>query len=184
MARSPYFEAKINRWCDEKRELVIDDCDIPTFNIIVDYIYGGALPASLKPIGYNRPLTGRLFPQTRKEVLNQVRAAAIKKDEGLWKLLKVSDKLQMMDLRKEIEELLVKTVDNWPPRFTPSMRFLKMAERYDCERLLMVCARKTTVRSNLLQKNFCAELIKDLPKFTAALLVAFREQATPTYPPL
>ena len=61
---------------------------------------------------------------------------------------------------------------------------LKVAERYDCERLLMVCARKITVNSNLLEKNFCAELIKDLPKFTAALLVAFREQATPTYPPL
>ena len=185
MARSPYFEAKINRWCDEKKELVIDDCDIPTFNIIVDYIYGGALPASLKPIAYNRPLTGRIFPQTRKEVLNQVRAAAIKKDEGLWKLLKVSDKLQMMDLKKEIEEVLIETVDNWPPGSSmPCMRFLKVAERYDCERLLMVCARKTTVKSKLLQKNVCAELIKEVPKFTAALLVAFREQATQTYPPL
>ena len=184
MARSPYFEAKINRWCDGKKELVIDDCDIPTFNIIVDYMYGGAIPGSLEPIGYNRLVNGRILLQTREEVLNYLRAAASKKVEGLSKLLKVSDKLQMMDLKKEIEELLIKTVDNWPPRFTPSMRFLKMAERYDCERLLMVCARKTTVRSNLLQKNFCAELIKDLPKFTAALLVAFREQATPTYPPL
>ena len=47
----------------------------------------------------------------------------------------------------------------------------------------MVCARKTIKKSNLLHKNFCAELVKDVPKFTAALLVAFREQATPTYPP-
>ena len=41
MARSPYFEAKVNRWCDKKRELVIDDCDLNTFNTIVDYMYGG-----------------------------------------------------------------------------------------------------------------------------------------------
>ena len=94
------------------------------------------------------------------------------------------NKLRMMDLKKEIEELLIKIVDNWPPGFVPTMGLLKAAECYDCERLLMVCARKTTVDSSLLQKNFCAELIKDLPKFTAALLVAFREQATPTYPPL
>ena len=120
----------------------------------------------------------------KKEFLRQFCAASIKKYEKLWKLLKVSDKLQMMDLKKEIEELLIKTVDNWAPGSVSSMWFLKEAERYDCERLLMVCARKTTVKSDLLQKNFCAELIKDLPKFTAALLVAFREQATPTYPPL
>ena len=148
MARSPYFEAKINRWCDGKRELVIDDCDLDTFNIIVDYMYGGAIPGSLKPIAFNRLMNGRIS-QTRKEVLNQVRAAV----EGLWKLLKVSDKLQMMDLKKEIEELLIRTVDNWPSGCVPSMRFLKLAERYDCERLLMVCARKTIKKSNLLHKE-------------------------------
>ena len=180
MARSPYFEAKINRWCDEKRELVIDDCDVDTFNIIVDYMYGGAILGSLKPTAYNR--LGRIFPQTREEVSNRLRAAAVKRD-GLMKLLRVSEKLQMMDLKKEIEELLIRTVDNWPSGCVPSMRFLKLAERYDCERLLMVCARKTIKKSNLLHKNFCAELVKDVPKFTAALLVAFREQATPTYPP-
>ena len=81
---------------------------------------------------------------------------------------------------KEVEELVIETVDNWPPGF----ELVEVAERYDCERLLMVCARKSTMNSNLLKKNVCAELIKDFPKFTAALLVAFREQATPTYPPL
>ena len=40
MARSPYMEAKVNRWSKEKRELVIDDCDVTSFNIIVDYMYG------------------------------------------------------------------------------------------------------------------------------------------------
>ena len=68
MARSPYFEAKINRWCDEKKELVVDDCDIPTFNIIVDYMYGGAIPGSLKPIAFNRLKNGSCRRQGRKSV--------------------------------------------------------------------------------------------------------------------
>ena len=37
MARSPFFEAKINRWTREKRELVIEDCDLFTLAIIVNY---------------------------------------------------------------------------------------------------------------------------------------------------
>ena len=44
MARSPYIEAKVNRWCKEKKELVIDDCDPVTFDIIVDYMYGSPIP--------------------------------------------------------------------------------------------------------------------------------------------
>ena len=38
MARSPYLEAKVHRWCLEKRELIIEDCDPVTFNIIVNYM--------------------------------------------------------------------------------------------------------------------------------------------------
>ena len=45
MARYPYFEAKMNRWCDKRRELVIDNCDLITFNTTVDYMYGGASPS-------------------------------------------------------------------------------------------------------------------------------------------
>ena len=47
MARSPYLEAKVNRWCKEKKELVIDDCDLDTFKIIVDYMYGAGIPESV-----------------------------------------------------------------------------------------------------------------------------------------
>ena len=52
MARSPFFEAKVNRWCDE-RELVIDDCDLDTFDIIVGYMYGLAIPGYLVPAPKN-----------------------------------------------------------------------------------------------------------------------------------
>ena len=47
MARSPYLEAEVNRWCKEKKELVIEDCDLVTFNVIVDYMYGVAIPDSV-----------------------------------------------------------------------------------------------------------------------------------------
>ena len=40
MARSPFFEAKINQWTQEKREMVIEDCDLFTLTIIVNYMYG------------------------------------------------------------------------------------------------------------------------------------------------
>ena len=46
MARSGYMEAKVNRW-SEVKELVIEDCDPATFNLIVDYMYGIALPESM-----------------------------------------------------------------------------------------------------------------------------------------
>merc|ERR1719341_3001147 len=46
MARSPYIEAKVSRWCKEKKELVIDDCDPVTLDIIVDYMYGCPIPDS------------------------------------------------------------------------------------------------------------------------------------------
>ena len=45
MARSPFFEAKINRWTAEKWEMVIEDCDLATPNIIVDYMYGINIPS-------------------------------------------------------------------------------------------------------------------------------------------
>ena len=48
MARSPYLEAQVNRWCKEKKELVIENCDLVTFNVIVDYMYGIAIPDSVR----------------------------------------------------------------------------------------------------------------------------------------
>ena len=47
MARSPYLEAKVNRWSEDKKELVIEDCDPVTFNILVDYMYGMKIPKSV-----------------------------------------------------------------------------------------------------------------------------------------
>ena len=165
MARSPYFEAKVNRWCDKKRELVIDDCDLNTFNIIVDYMYGGAIPPHLAPIveGADIPL----IP------INEQNMTASGKFERLSNLLRMADKLQMIDLKKEAEEFLIKTLNfcNFPVS-----HFVTLAEDFDCERLLMHCARRTMLTPSLLEIDFCANLIKEMPKFTASLLVALRER--------
>ena len=80
MARSPFFEAKINRWT-EKREVVIEDCDLVTFDIIVNYTYGINIPS---------------WP-----ALNCKR---------LTKILEVSDRFQMIDIKAELEVLIIKTL--------------------------------------------------------------------------
>ena len=82
MARSPFFEAKINRWMgEEKREMVLEDCDLFTFDIIVNFMYGIDIPPNMK---YN---SGKLR-----------------------NLLKVSDRFQMSDLKAELEVLICKTL--------------------------------------------------------------------------
>ena len=162
MARSPYFEAKVNRWCDKKRELVIEDCDLNTFNTIVAYTYCGAIPPHLAPI-----------VDVADIPMNEQNMTAAGKFERLSNLLRMADKLQMIDLKKEAEEFLIKTLNfcNFPVS-----HFVTLAEDFDCERLLMHCARRTMSTPSLLEIDFCANLIKEMPKFTASLLVALRER--------
>ena len=38
IARSPFFEAKVERWCNENREVVIEGCDPEALNIVLDYM--------------------------------------------------------------------------------------------------------------------------------------------------
>ena len=177
MARSPYFEAKVNRWCDEKRELVIDDCDLDTFEIIVGYMYGLAIPGYLVPAPNNHPETV-IPPQLAQLIEKELNTAANKKVERLSKLLKMSDKLQMIDLKEETEELLVESLECCT---LPISHFITLAEDFDCEKLLLVCAEKTTSNTSLYLTSFGAKLVKDKPKFAASLLVVFREQGSPTF---
>jgi len=107
----------------------------------------------------------------------ELNTAANKKVEKLSKLLKMSDKLQMIDLKEEAEELLVESLECCT---MPISHFITLAEDFDCEKLLLVCAKKTTSNTSLYLTSFCAKLVKDEPKFAASLLVAFREQGSPT----
>ena len=158
MARTPYFEAKVNRWCDKERELVIDDCDLNTFNTIVDYMYGGALPPHLAPI-----------VDVTDMPMNEQNMTPSGKFERLSNLLRMADKLQLIDLKKETEEFLIDTLNFC--NFSVS-HFVTLVEDFNCERLLMLCARRTMSTPSLLEIDFRANLIMEMPKFTASLLVA------------
>ena len=34
-----FFGAKLKRWSDEKREIVLDECDLEVLDIVVDYMW-------------------------------------------------------------------------------------------------------------------------------------------------
>ena len=40
LIRSEFFEAKIARWSDEKREIVLDGCDPEALGLVVGFMYG------------------------------------------------------------------------------------------------------------------------------------------------
>ena len=43
--RSPsFFGAKLKRWCDDKREIVLENCDPEVLDIVVNYMYGIEIP--------------------------------------------------------------------------------------------------------------------------------------------
>jgi len=44
VSRSPFFKAKVERWTNEKKEIVLDDCDPDVLAVVVDYMYGIDLP--------------------------------------------------------------------------------------------------------------------------------------------
>ena len=121
MARSGYMEAKVNRW-SEVKELVIEDCDPATFNLIVDYMYGIALPESM------------LSSSNDEEGMRQDL-------EKMEKLLEMSDRLLMEDLKGEVEKMIIKT---WETKIIAVEQFvevIKLAENFDFSKLLSVCAK-------------------------------------------
>ena len=160
MARSPYLEAEVNRWCKEKKELVIEDCELATFNIIVDYMYGIAIPDSVQI---------NATAKNRKVELKQ----NIKR---LVKLLEVSDRLLMVDLKDEVEGLLLKEVERPMPR-SLFFRIVNLAEDLSCDKLLAACAKNMTslMRGSTLDQGilprFCTQIVQANPKFAAALLM-------------
>ena len=172
MARSPYLEAKVNRWCKEKKELVIDDCDPNTFTIIVDYMYGVAIPESLA---------------ISASSLNDFKDAdtmvsfCIDKLERVGKLLQMSDKLLIADLKRDVEEMLIKMLNGFDKSgvlYGGMMILLaQMAEDYDCEKLLLAVARRWCTHDIMkrMLKDQNDDWFKTKPQLMAALLKAFAE---------
>ena len=121
MARSGYMEAKVNRW-SEVKELVIEDCDPATFNLIVDYMYGIALPESM------------LSSSNDEEGIRQDL-------EKMKKLLEMSDRLLMVDLKEEVEKMIIKTFETKINDVEQCVEVIKLAENFDLSKLLRVCAK-------------------------------------------
>ena len=174
MARSPYLEAKVNRWCKDKRELVIEDCDLVTFNIIVDYMYGIAIPDSvLIKVAANTDEDSS--PPSAKNRKVDLRLNI----EKLMKLLEMSDRLLMVDLKDEVEELLIEAVDGPIRNAGEFIRLRKLAEILSCDKLLAACAKKMASRlrgsksiDQGILHSFYTRVVEKNPKFAAALLMA------------
>ena len=156
MARSGYMEAKVNRW-SEVKELVIEDCDPATFNLIVDYMYGIALPESM------------LSSSNDEEGIRQDL-------EKMKKLLEMSDRLLMEDLKGEVEKMIIKT---WETKIIAVEQFvevIKLAENFDLSKLLRVCAKafKRHVKEEDVNKlrDIFKLYARTSPSFAAELLVA------------
>ena len=173
MARSPYLEAKVNRWCKEKKELVIDDCDPNTFTIIVDYMYGVAIPESLA-ISASDYSSSSL--NDFKDADTMV-SFCIDKLERVGKLLQMSDKLLIADLKRDVEEMLIKILNGFDKSGWIMILLAQMAEDYDCEKLLLAVARRWVTHDFMkrMLKDQNNDWLKTKPQFMAALLKAFAE---------
>ena len=174
MARSPYLEANVNRWCKDKKQLVIDDCDPNTFTIIVDYMYGVAIPESLA-------ISASDYSSSSLNDFKDADAIVLffsEKLERVRKLLQMSDKLLIADLKRDVEEMLINGFDKSGVLFGGMMILLaQMAEDYDCEKLLLAVARRWVTHDFMkrMLKDQSDDWFKTKPQLMAALLKAFAE---------
>ena len=151
----------MNRW-SEVKELAIEDCDPATFNLIVDYMYGIALPESM------------LSSSNDEEGIRQDL-------EKMEKLLEMSDRLLMVDLKEEVEKMIIKTFETKINDVEQCVEVIKLAENFDLSKLLRVCAKATSSALKRLSEYYSdVNKLRDIfklyartsPSFAAELLVA------------
>ena len=104
MARSPYL---VNRWSEEKKKLEIEDCDVITLEIIVEYMYGIAISDSVLI-----NTTASTDEDSSSTPAKKLKVDLMPKIKKLVNLLEVSDKLLMADLKDEVEGLLIKAIES------------------------------------------------------------------------
>jgi len=192
MARSPYLEAKVKRWSEEKnKELEIEDCDPTTFEIIVDYMYGIAIPDSVL-INTNANTDEDSSPTPAK----MLKAGLMQKIKELVNLLEMSDRLLMVDLKDEVEGLLIKTMDGWigldrlyfqggtwgSQAIHQLSDVVELADKLSCDKLLAACAKVWgACMREIADLGFAdqgrltrisTDVVEKTPKFAAKLLVA------------
>jgi len=200
MARSPFLRAKVERWSDEKREIVIEDCDPEILAVVVDYMYGIDLPRlvgyeapSAKPVGiyfWNCSICKALkFPDmmcTCGKVKDGFEAPSDDEDieealaqstawtkanqmdcHRLGKVLEVTERFLMADLKAEIEKLSISIIskDN-------IKELCGRADKFGCKKLARACA------DFMVKNGICldGEEVKQMPDVTAACLEASKKE--------
>ena len=173
-----------HRWCNEKKELVIDDFDLDTFNIIVDYMYGAGIPGSVMtssplPVPTDGKGRKRGWEVLRSDIFTDT--ASLYSPGKLGKLLKMSDLLMMVDLKGEVAELMIKSLND-NNGLTPRRKvqlYGRLADQLNYEKLLLACARfmcrHPTLKARFADLDRWVAFTKQSPKFAAALLVAYGE---------
>merc|ERR1712062_881724 len=168
----------------EKKELVIDNCDLDTFTIIVDYMYGAGIPESVMtsspiPVPADGKTSKSLWEVLSLDMLTDT--ASLYSPGKLGKLLKKSDLLMMVDLKGEVEELMIKSLNN-NNELTPRCKvhlYGRLADQLNYEKLLLACARfmcrHPTLKARFAALDRWVAFTKQSPKFAAALLVAYGE---------
>ena len=168
MARSPYLEAKVNRWSKKKRELVIENCDVTCFNIIVDYMYGIEIPESVV-VKVNSAADDEEDKGSGSKVKTR-KVDLMLDEERLGKLLEMSERLLMSDLKSEVEALLVKNID-----IDNLDKYVRLAENFNCKKLIEVGV-KLMMEEGDVRWAVAEGMTESMPKFSAALLIALDEE--------
>ena len=105
-----------------------------------------------------------------------------KNNESLVKLLEVSDRLLMVDLKDEVEGLLVKEVEGLITSKLVGGRAFKslswLAEKLSCDKLVAACVKYIAYRAKRgdfddqksAVSSFCTQTAERSPKLTALIL--------------
>ena len=91
-------------------------------------------------------------------------------EERLGKLLEMSERLLMSDLKSEVEALLVKNID-----IDNLDKYVRLAENFNCKKLIEVGV-KLMMEEGDVRWAVAEGMTESMPKFSAALLIALDEE--------
>ena len=91
-------------------------------------------------------------------------------EERLGKLLEMSERLLMSDLKSEVEALLVKNID-----IDNLDKYARLAENFNCKKLIEVGV-KLMMEEGDVRWAVAEGMTESMPKFSAALLIALDEE--------
>ena len=151
-----FFGAKLKRWSDEKREVVLDECDLEVLDIVVDYMYGMDIPKLVCNI--NEPFIA---------AVSSLSQDCLK----LGKVLDICEMFLMADLKAEVEKLAMKMLNRANVK-----ELCGKADKFDCPNLLHACV-QLMVKDGISLNN---EEARKMPDAAAACMEAFKAELDDT----